>query len=340
MPPPLRIAVIGAGIAGLACARALAEGGAAVRLLDKGRGPGGRVATRRVAAPDGTTLGFDHGAQYATARDPGFAALLREAGALPWPDPARFVAAPGMSALARHMAAGLDLACGRHVTALGGGRGAWTLRHLDATLVRPGRPVPEDAAAEVEGPFDRVAVTLPAPQALPLLGGHLPPEAQARLAAVRIAPCWTVMAAFPARLDLPDWLRPGDGGVLGWAARDSAKPGRAAGTEAWVVQAGPAWSRDHLEAGAETVIPALLAALGARAGAPLPAPDLALAHRWRYALVEAPLGAPCLWDAATGIGLAGDWCLEGRVESAFLSGRALARAMLAGEAAPRPDGGA
>lgn len=340
MPPPLRIAVIGAGIAGLACARALVEGGASVRLIDKGRGPGGRVATRRVAGPGGTTLGFDHGAQYATARDPGFAALLQAAGALPWPDPARFVGSPGMSALPRAMAAGLDIACGRHVTALGGGPGAWTLRHLDAALVRPGRPVPEDAAVTEEGPFDRVAVTLPAPQALPLLAAHLPPETGARLAAVRLAPCWTVMAAFPTRLALPDWLRPGDGGVLGWAARDSAKPGRAAGTEAWVVQAGPAWSRTHLEADAGSVIPALLQALSAQAGAPLPTPDLALAHRWRHALVETPLGAPCLWDAAACLGLAGDWCLEGRVESAFLSGRALAAAMLAPDAAREPSPGA
>lgn len=341
-----RIAIIGAGIAGLACARALAAAGAAPRLFDKGRAPGGRVATRRATDPvSGAALQFDHGAQYATARDPRFAALLRQAGAVPWPaagDPAedaaqRLVGVPGMSALPRALAAGLGLALSRHVTAIAGRPGAWMVRHLDAGLVRPGRPLPEGAAAEEEeGPFDAVLVTLPAPQALPLVAPHLAPEEAGRLEAVRIAPCWTVLAGFApgVRLALPDTIRPGDGGILGWAARDSARPGRAPdAAEAWVIQAGPAWSRAQLEARPEAVIPALLAALAARlpAGAsPLTAPSFAAAHRWRFALVEAPLGAPCLWDPARRIGLAGDWCLRGRVESAWESGTALAAALLPG----------
>ena len=54
-----RIAVIGSGIAGLACARRLSDAGYAPILFDKGRGIGGRLATRRT--PDGRQ--FDHGAQ-------------------------------------------------------------------------------------------------------------------------------------------------------------------------------------------------------------------------------------------------------------------------------------
>ncbi len=333
MPDPLRIAVIGAGIAGLACARDLAAAGMEVRIFDKGRTPGGRVATRRVTTPGGATLRFDHGAQYVSARDPAFAALLCGAGAEAWPDATRLVGVPGMSALARPLAQDLPAARGRHVDGLEGRPGAWVLRHYDAAVVRPGRPVPADAAAERAGPFDAVAVTVPAPQAAPLVAGALPQGDVARLDAVRIAPCWTVMAAFPEALKLPDWLRPEDGrdagGIIGWAARDSAKPGREVGTECWVVQAGPAWSRAHLEDPAETIPAALLAALAGQAGGPLPAAIHVAAHRWRYALVEAPLGPPCLWDGAARIGLAGDWCLEGRVESAWQSGRALAAAIRA-----------
>lgn len=330
MTAPRSIAVIGAGIAGLACACDLAAAGLRVRIFDKGRAPGGRVATRRVTTAEGATLRFDHGAQYVSARDPGFAEALRAAGAAPWPDATRFVGTPGMSALGRHLAEGLDAAMARHVDGLEGARGNWTLRHYDAAVVKPGRPVPAGAEARHDGPFDAVAVTIPPAQALPLLEANLPARMRSALESVEIAPCWTVMAAFPARLALPDWLRPGDGGTLGWAARDSAKPGRDAGSECWVVQAGPAWSRAHLEDPAEAVIAPLLAALAERAEAPLPASTHASAHRWRYALVERPLGAPCLWDASAGIGLAGDWCLEGRVESAWASGRALAAAMLGG----------
>ena len=71
--------IIGSGISGIACARALAVAGLPVRVLDKGRGIGGRMATRRVALPTGEVT-FDHGAQYMRPRDPAFAqALLDEA---------------------------------------------------------------------------------------------------------------------------------------------------------------------------------------------------------------------------------------------------------------------
>jgi predicted NAD/FAD-dependent oxidoreductase len=59
-----------------------------------------------------------------------------------------------------------------------------------------------------------------------------------------------------------------------------------------------------------------------------PAPVQRAAHRWRYALVETPLGESCLWDPASGIGVCGDFCLGPRVEAAWLSGTALASAVL------------
>ncbi len=325
----LPIAVIGAGIAGIACARDLAAAGHAVRLFDKGRAPGGRVATRRASLPDGTTLRFDHGAQYASARDPAFAAALRAAGAAPWPDATRFVGTPGMSALGRALAEGLGIETLRDVRAIEGAPGAWMLRHYDASLLRPGRPVPTGVEARVDGPFAAVAVTVPAPQALPLVA-DLSGAVGSALRDIEISPCWTVMAAFPDRLALPDWLRPGDGGTLGWAAREGGKPGRDGAIESWVIQAGPAWSRQHLEETPEQVGPALVDALAARARSPLPAPLHLAAHRWRYALVERALGRPCLWDPAARIGAGGDWCLAGRVESAWESGRALAAAIMAG----------
>lgn len=355
MPSP-RIAIVGAGLAGLSCARTLLAAGAEVTLFDKGRVPGGRLATRRVEAA-GARLQFDHGAQYLTARGEGFATLLRQAGAAPWSQPGWRVGVPGMSALPRALAAGMAVVPGRPVTALEEGPGGWTLRLGDMAA----------------GPFRAVAVTVPAPQAVPLVGPHWPALA-ARLGGVVMAPCWTLMAGFAARLPLPDQQRPpgdatgsgatghgalgpgatgqdmtgpgatgagaigsglpGSGalgpGAIGWAARDSSKPGREAGTECWVVQASPAWSRTHLEAAPEAVAAALLGALAGLAGAALPGMVHAAAHRWRHSLVEVPLGEPCLWDGGRRLGLAGDWSLAGRAEAAFESGTALARAVLAG----------
>jgi predicted NAD/FAD-dependent oxidoreductase len=61
------IAIIGAGISGLMAATYLAEKGKNSVLFDKGRGPGGRMSTRRFGE-----FRLDHGAQFFTVRDPRF----------------------------------------------------------------------------------------------------------------------------------------------------------------------------------------------------------------------------------------------------------------------------
>lgn len=321
-----RIAIIGSGLAGIAAARTLRAAGREVLLLDKGRAPGGRLATRRTEV-EGTRLQWDHGAQYLRARGPGFAAALAEAGAAPWPDAQRRVGVPGMSAVPRALAAGLPIRLGRHAGALSGGPGAWTIAHWDAAEARPGAPLPASAPVH-EGPFAAVILAMPAPQAMDLFAQHWASGAAA-LAGIRHAPCWTVMAGFATPPALPDILRPG-GEEIGWAAHEGAKPGRAEGAGCWVIQATPVFTRRHLEAPGEAVIEMLLTALGRHAAAPLPALRHARAHRWRYALVEQGLGTPCLWDAGLGLGVAGDGCPGGHAEAAWDSGTAAALACLAG----------
>jgi predicted NAD/FAD-dependent oxidoreductase len=175
-------------------------------------------------------------------------------------------------------------------------------------------------------PFDTVVLALPAEQAAALVSGW-DADLAARAAASQTAPCWTVMAAFSERLPVAaDTL--GEDGVLGWAARNSAKPGRG-GPEAWVLQAGPDWSRHHLEDTAEAVGQALLAAFAKRIGAPLPEPVILQAHRWRFARSSAGSDL-ALWSGAAQLGCCGDWLAGPRIECAWDSGQALAR-MMAGD---------
>lgn len=325
-----RTAIVGAGIAGLSCATRLAAAGHEVCVFDKGRGPGGRMSTRRMPLADGEAS-FDHGAQYFTAHDPGFVAQVAawEADGVVarWPAAGdnAWVGTPGMNAPVRALAAPLDVRWSTRVDALAdgadgsGARGRWRL---------------DGEALDASG-HDRVVVAVPAEQVSALLRAHAPAFA-GRADATASQPCWTVMAAFDAPLPIPDdTLRGGDDDIIGWAARDSAKPGRAAG-ERWVLQATPAWSQAHLEDDATTVVAALLAALAARRATALPAPSLAVAHRWRYARSGGGsaeggrfAGAGALWDPAAGIGCCGDWLLGPRVEAAWLSGLALADAILA-----------
>jgi len=331
------IAVVGAGIAGLACAMTLAESGQRVTLFDKGRSPGGRVATRRGSRHGDahSTASFDHGAQFATARGDGFAAVLESLQAegivAPWPAAQRetdtaYVGVPGMSALPRALAErlirqGVTINTERHVAWLHEG-GA--LRHLPAAEAAPGST--HASGGTLSEKFDAVLLAAPAPQAIPLLltRGHRYAE---RLANVAIAPCWAVMASFAAPVPAADVIRPASGPLV-WIARNSNRPGHNALPDAWVLHAGAFWSRTHLDDTADSVIDTLMAAFSDAAGVALPVPTYVAAHRWRYALVETPLGQEYLWDRSARIGVCGDWCLGARVEAAYDSGVALARAVL------------
>ena len=325
-----RVAVIGAGLSGLLCARTLHDQGVDVRLFDKGRGPGGRLATRRAEG-----FAFDHGAQFFTVRDPRLGRLveswraqglvaewrprlveiaLEESGRRVTPlqlEHPRWVAVPGMSALARHLADGLDLRAPVRVTRLERAGAQWRLWDEDA-----------DSPALDLGLFDRVALALPPAQAAALL--EPVPALAKTVAQVQLDPCIAVLAGFERPLELGFDAARIQGGPLSWVARNSSKPGRGPG-EAWVLHAAPGWSRTFLEGTPEVQGPALLQAFAQVAGRALPAPSLVQVHRWRYAQAPAaPLGTACLFDPDTGLGACGDWCGTPRVEGAVLSGLALA----------------
>lgn len=310
----MRISIIGAGLAGLACGAALAGAGHGVALFDKARGAGGRMSTRRTRTPQGE-VSFDHGAQYFTAHDPAFRAQVEAwsaAGlAAPWTaaGTGAFVGVPAMNAPARRMAAGLDVRLEQRVDALVRGPEGWHLRggNIEA------------------GPFDAALVALPAEQAAVLLQG-VDASFAGCAADTPSAPCWTVMAAFAGRLPVEDDVLRDRGPVI-WAARNSAKPGRS-GPEAWVIQAGPDWSAGHLEEAPETVLATLLALFAQGAAVRLPVPLSAAAHRWRYSKSGAA-GDGMLWNPARRLGVCGDWLLGPRVEAAWLSGTRLAAAVLA-----------
>jgi photolyase PhrII len=324
----LKIAVIGAGLSGLAAARVLTDQNHEVAVFEKSRGRGGRAATRRVPEAPGGEAAADHGAQYFTARDPRFRRRVvswqRRGLVAPWSgrfgavgdgviEPVgatdeRFVGVPGMSAIGRSLAEELQVQAGTRVGAVRREADRWVLF--------------DDREDEL-GRFDRVLVAVPAPQATALLDAA--PDLAARAAEVRYAPCWSVMIGFDRAVPLP-W----DGlflnsGPLGWAARNGAKPGRSG--EVWVLHAAADWTREHLDTPAEQVIADLLGAFGELAGEE-PTPIWRQSQRWLYSLAENPLGQDCLWDDGLGIGACGDWCQGARVEGAWLSGEALAGRVL------------
>lgn len=304
------VVVIGAGMAGLTCARRLHDSGLRTVVLDKGRGIGGRMATRRITLNEGEAC-FDHGAQYFTARDTGFLNLLAsvQGATATWQDRSdhpHLVGMPGMSALPLALAEGLDVRQEVEVTGLQPAPQGWTV-------------VADDARIEAR----QVVLTVPAPQVAPLLGRDHALSDQ--VAQAVMAPCLTLMASFPIGAPVPFTSRQSDHDSLAWIACDNSKPGRPAATVNWVAQASPAWSARHLEADkeniAELMLPLLCNAIGARPEDAL----YAAAHRWRYARVTEPLGQPFLRSACGKLYLGGDWCLGPRIEAAWQSGDAIAR---------------
>ena len=312
------VAVIGAGLAGIACARRLAGAGIQVRVFESQRAAGGRLATRRFEAAS-----FDHGAQYLTATDLGFRQIVEDAhvaGAAGlwqplWPDRERqggelMVGMPGMTSLPRHLALGLDIEYGAHIVRLEQSRRGWVL--LD-----------DRGSAHVD--FGAVALALPAPLAAVLAAPHT--LLAARVRSIPMAPCWAVMVAFEEPLaGVPDagFI---DDPILPWFARNGSKPGRDT-SQAWVLHASAEWSRLEFDRSAEQVQKALLKRFSEHIGRTLPRSRLSDSHRWRHARVEAPLGEAFLFDRDRGIGFCGDWCLDARVEAAFLSGDALGTALV------------
>ncbi|MDJ0974111.1 MAG: FAD-dependent oxidoreductase [Planctomycetota bacterium] len=326
---PLRVAVIGAGLSGLTCARTLADHGHTVRVFEKARGPGGRMSTRRADA-----LRFDHGAQYFTVRDPRFARFVDswQADGLvaPWQgtvaviedgtttlkesDTARYVGVPGMNAICKHLAADLDVALATRVGQIVRDGDGWRLVHEDGSDL---------------GRFDRVVVSAPAPQAHALLE-PIEPAMAARTAEARMAPCYAAMVGFASPFAVAydgAFVNDADN-PLSWVARNGSKAGRPTG-EAWVLHGSPEWSAANLELSFEDAAAALLD--GFRQVAPVAEAEVVhlAGHRWAYALPTDPLPEACLVNDVRTLVACGDWCGGPRVEGAFLSGAAAAGRVLA-----------
>ena len=341
---PRHFAIVGAGIAGVACARTLVQAGHRVTVFERNAGAGGRMAS------ESTAFGrFDSGAQYFTVRDERFALALQTTPQLcrPWSAnlvrvldahgrvaeaalPARephWVAQPGMDALVAAWAKPLgdtlltDTAVSRvERDALDGKR--WQLRTESA-----------GGGTHVYSGFDAVLLAVPPARARALLDdGALSATLSRQRDPGRIAPCWTLMIAFPqANQPTMSHLGPQWNAArsthhrVAWLARESSKPGRER-IERWTLQASAAWSQEHLRDDAARVEAKLLRAFAEITGIHA-TPSHAQARCWSEAQTQVPAGKPHLWDAKARIGLAGDWCTGHRVEDAFLSGLSLALAV-------------
>ncbi len=332
------VIVIGGGVAGLQCARRLHRSGRDVVVLERARGVGGRLATRRFEGQP-----IDFGPLFFHGSHPSFLAALGEVEGMvlptEWPrhlkgqgqpcqpdafaaDERRALHPSGLNAFAKHLASGLDVRLQTRVTRIAPDGGGFAL---------------ETEAGETFSCRDLV-LAMALEQALRLLE-TLPagPEAaslQALVGMFASVPSLTLLAAYPSDGAGPDWdiLYPDQSTSLQLIAQDSRKREQPQFCTL-VIQARPQWSKERLQLPEEPWSAELLEQAAKEVGDWVRRPLWTSPHRWCYARVDRgnELSRPVLTTFPQGarLGLAGDvFSPGGGVQAAWLSGAALAQRFL------------
>jgi predicted NAD/FAD-dependent oxidoreductase len=334
--------IVGAGVAGLACARQLHEVGRRVAVLEKSRGVGGRCATRRV---DGQPV--DHGPAFIHGSDPGFLDCLDRLGAdvllEGWPSRVRgdgrpclprafqpgercVALRPGLSAFPKSLAEGLEVRLGTRVSAARPANGSWEI---------------DDDSGEQHRAAELI-LTLPVQQTLSFLEDlrGLSRELDgivALLATMSSMPCLTVLAGYELGEAELDWemLYPERSGVLHLVSHDSSKRESPVST-VLVYQGLPGWSRKKLDVPPERWTAEILEEARTEIREWAARPLWTQSHRWRYARAGTgnELTRPLLVTLPGGarLGIAGEVCGPGGgVQAAWSSGVKLAGRLTEGK---------
>ncbi|MFT6051040.1 MAG: renalase [Halioglobus sp.] len=312
------IVIIGAGLAGLSAASELKKLGVDVLIVDKGRGLGGRLAGRRIG-----DASFDHGAQFMTTRHPKFVEQVRQwmaAGvAQEWYSSfpgqanshARYRGVPTMTAIAKHLAIGLNVQLSTKVESIGISDGGW-VTHLDN-----GHSITSGS----------LIITSPVPQTLDLLSCgniQLSPYNASRLTRIQYESCIAVMAT----LDQPSIIQPPgalviDSGPIAWISDNQQKG--VSSIPAVTIHGSGDYSAKHFDEDRDEVAKQLIKAATPYLGAAVIEYQV---HGWRYSKPVVVDDRPCMLASESTdlppLVLAGDAFAGPRVEGAVLSGWAAA----------------
>ena len=324
------VLVIGAGIAGLTAARELRAAGKNVLVLEKSRGFGGRAATRRW---DGIPV--DHGAQFFTARSAEFRAqvddwlhrgvcfewcrgLHRASGDGPQSPTGdnfpRYACHEGMASLGRDLA---------------GPDQSFVLRETRAARIQSHGSSWEVSTEDGQIFRSRaLVVTPPPPQSAQLLA-DASPKAVTFFQNLPMAPCLAVAARYQPTMFSWRGIQAPTDPTVSWIGNDTSKrPDLHPDATVLVVHASPEFSSTHYDVDENVIVRRLLERAGFLAKADLSAPQSWFLQRWRYALGPQTNGEPArLISDTPALVLAGDAIAGGKIEGAWLSGKAAAKSL-------------
>lgn len=309
------VLIIGGGLAGLTAAHFLLEKGWNSIVLDKGRGPGGRMSTRHAGEAR-----FDHGAQFFSTKTTDFQIFIKKAeiaGVVKKWTPAhledahpRWVGSQGMNSLPKFLTQNLNVFTGQKAIRLAPQSNGWKV------FTESGHEFSAGA----------LIVTIPSPQALDLLknSGLELPETFDALQQIEYLPCLAVLARTdkPRFLPSPGSLAPDNQAII-WIA-DNFQKGISP-VPAITIHASPAFSQEHLEGDLQATGTKLLELATPYLG-DVQVLDFQI-HRWRYSLPYKRFPGPFFKTETDDFPLlfGGDGFGQGNVEGAFLSGLEMSR---------------
>ncbi len=315
--------IVGAGLSGLVAAQHLQDAGISVTILEKEEKVGGRMRTDRIE--EGI---FDHGAQFFTVRGKRFGEMVEgwisSGVAKEWTrgfadasgeknedGHPRYKGVRGMTAIAEHLAQGLDVRTGAEVSGLQRGERGW-----------------KAVARSSTHNADALVLTGPTPRALTLVDGNdvpLPEEARRALEGIGYDPCIALMALLAGESGIPE-----PGGVqigndpLFWIA-DNRKKGISE-APAVTIHAGPEWSREQMQEDDYTVSKLLLEEAQDYIKTGIKATAV---YRWENSQPVAPHDEEFVYvEGPPPLIFCGDAYAGPKVEGAVLSGLAAAEKLL------------
>ncbi|CAE7353311.1 unnamed protein product [Symbiodinium natans] len=321
------VGIVGGGMAGVTAARALSGKGVAVRLYEKEAALGGRLGAVQLGEQ---WLGL--GTTYVKAKDPLFKAEMAKCEELglasEWMvGTPHFIAAPGDFSEKPEYKAPTDR---WHV----GRPNMGSLVELSAKDFEHITRCGEVASVSWEGetwllngsdPVSALILALPLAPLRSLLPagtveGMLPTDLLEKdFEKARVAAAWV----FAAPLELPFRIAFVKDSPISLVLNDSSRATQdGAKVEAWVAQTSTEWAAQCIkDAMPEAEVCAvLLRELSRILGKELPPVQHQKALTWAYGDMDYKLPEGHAWDATKRLALAGDWCYNGRVEGAWLSG--------------------
>jgi renalase len=324
--------IIGAGLCGLTIGKALTSSSINFKIFEKSKAFGGRAATRRVFGQ-----AIDHGAQYFTISDERFLAwvedLEEEDLVRPWVNQlhiwngqkffleenytTRYICPLGMTIMAKELAHVLPVS--REVKILKANKGDITKKQ------NYGWHLLTDGLLEIFA--DRIVCTAPLQQSLDLFANYLDEKQKERLKLIEYEPCLCAIFTYPLNYK-PNWkgIFWNAGEIISWVAHDSSKRDEPLQT-VLVIHCKPEFSKKYFEAPEEQVLNLILQELEMAFPSWIEETQGKQLKKWRYAQPTSLLGRPYFVAAEETLFLTGDWCLNPRLEGAFITALEVAKAL-------------